>query len=161
MANTRVQLGTGSITPHFSNEKKNYCNQWNNTGIIVNKTYYVRAMVERYGFTYMVGNDSICSPIEGIFVHYMFERYENWEIGMLAGGYAYEQNNWDDHARDTPSGIDAPDPVRTKFGGRDVVPVLALEVNFDLVRGDRWAVKVNNMFTPVIFNHSIAFEYAF
>jgi hypothetical protein len=33
----QLQLGFGSITPHFSETKKNYCNQWNNTGLIVNK----------------------------------------------------------------------------------------------------------------------------
>ena len=44
-----LQFGTGSITPHFVTRKKSYCNQWNNTGIIVNKTYYIRMLHEKYG----------------------------------------------------------------------------------------------------------------
>jgi hypothetical protein len=156
-----LQLGTGSITPHFGNSKKNYCNQWNDTGIIVNKTYYVRYQSSNLGITYMVGNDSICSPIEGIFFHWVYERYEDWEVGVVFGGYAYEQNNWDKHAEKTPSDIDAPEPIHTKFGGRDVVPVLAIDVGVHLIRGVGWSLKLNNFFTPVIFNHSLALEWQF
>ena len=65
-----VQLGFGGLTPHFGSSKKNYCNQWNNTGIIANKSYYLRYMLNGVGITYMRGNDSICSDIEGIFLHY-------------------------------------------------------------------------------------------
>jgi hypothetical protein len=156
-----VQLGFGSLTPHFSSSKKNYCNQWNNTGIIVNKTYYLRVVGEKFGMSYLVGNDSICSEIEGLLIHYMLERYEYVDVGISFGGYAYNANNWTEHAKKTPSGIDAPEPLHTKIGDKDVVPVLALDVGIHLIKSDVWSLKLNNLLTPVIFNHSIAFEYRF
>ena len=103
-----VQLGFGGLTPHFVDQKKNYCNQWNDTGIIANKSYYLRVMGETYGLTYMQGNDSICSYIEGLFVHYLFEKSEWYDMGITAGGYSFIEENWEEHARDTPNSIAAP-----------------------------------------------------
>ncbi|MCO4755384.1 MAG: hypothetical protein KC478_12955 [Bacteriovoracaceae bacterium] len=157
-----IQLGFGSLTPHFGDgEKKNYCNQWNNTGIIANKTYYLRLTAKRLGMTYMRGNDSICSDIEGLFVHYIFIADKWWEMGMTVGGYSFEMKNWKEYAEKTPSGVASPTPVHTKFGSKDIVPVLALDVAIHLIRGDRWSLKLNNQFTPIIWNHSLAYEYRF
>jgi hypothetical protein len=156
-----LQLGFGSLTPHFSDSKKNYCNQWNNTGIIANKTYYLRYLHGDYGLTYMIGNDSICSEIEGVFFHYLFVRTDYTETGITVGGYAFNEENWDEHAQKTPSGIDAPEPVQIDYFGREIVPVLALDFAVHLIRKERWSLKLNNLFTPIIFNHSLAFEYRF
>lgn len=156
-----LQLGFGGLTPHFSSSKKNYCNQWNDTGIIVNKSYYLRVVGEVYGLTYLQGNDSICSPIEGMFLHYYFSRSDIWDIGATIGGYSFEMSNWKKHAEKTPSGIEAPGPVHTVINGRYVVPILALELDLHLIRRDRWSLKLNNLLTPIIFNHSIAYEYRF
>lgn len=160
-SNSTLQLGTGSLTPHFTSSKKNYCNQWNNTGIIANKTYYIRYLLGNIGLTYMQGNDSICSEIEGLFFHYIFSYGEIIDTGVTFGGYAYHQKNWDEHAKKTPSDIDAPAPVRTDYFGRDIVPMLALDVGIHIVRRNNWSVKINNLLTPIIFNHSLAFEYRF
>lgn len=156
-----VQLGAGSLTPHFTKNKKNYCNQWNNTGIIVNKTYYVRFMANQVGFSYMRGNDSICSSIEGMFLHYIWDKGEWNEFGMTIGGYSFEMSNWKKHANDTPEDIEAPAPVWTRIENRYIVPVLAIDYAIHLIRRDNWSLKLNNLFTPVIFNHSLAFEYRF
>jgi hypothetical protein len=156
-----LQLGFGGLTPHFGSSKKNYCNQWNNTGIIVNKSYYLRYMVGGIGFTYMRGNDSICSDIEGIFLHYVFQGDDWIEYGVTFGGYAFDEGNWIDHARKTPSGIDAPEPVQVDYFGRTIVPVLALDVGIHLIKRDNWSLKLNNLFTPVIFNHSLALDFRF
>ncbi len=118
-------------------------------------------MHEGFGVTYMQGEDSICSPIEGLFFHYTLERTDWIETGIMAGGYAFNQKNWEAHEAATPEALDAPEPVRTKYFGRDVVPVLALDVGIHLIRKDNWSLKLNNFFTPVIFNHSIAWEYRF
>jgi hypothetical protein len=156
-----LQLGFGSLTPHFGSSKKNYCNQWNNTGIIVNKTYYLRFVGEKFGMTYLTGHDSICSDINGLLFHYNLERYEYVDVGLSIGGYSYNEENWREHAKKTPSGIDAPEPVHIKVGDRDVVPVLALDVGIYLIKGEVFSLKLNNLLTPVIFNHSLAFEYRF
>lgn len=141
--------------------QKNYCNQWNNTGIIVNKTYYVRILFGTMGITYLRGNDSICSEIEGIFINYTLSEGEVIDLSVLAGGYAYNKTNWVEHAKKTPSDIEAPAPVSAKYFGRDIVPVLALEVSVHLIRREHWSLKLNNQLTPVITNHSLAYEYRF
>ena len=156
-----MQLGLGSLTPHFSGNKRNFCNQWNNTGIIVNKTYYLALFSDEFGFTYLRGNDSICSDIEGLFFQYLFRKGKWNDFGITVGGYAFNQSNWDEHAKKTPSGIAAPDPVAIDYFGRSVVPVLALSWGIHLIRSEKWSLKLNNLFTPVIFNHSIAYEYRF
>ena len=160
-AETSLQLGFGSLTPHFVEGKRNYCNQWNNTGVIANRTVYTRIMNDGIGFTYMQGEDSICSPIEGLFFHYIFSDDGWWTYGLTLGGYSYIPQNWIDHANETPEAIDAPAPVRIDYFGRDIVPVLAFDVSIRIVKGKNWAVKLNNLFTPIIFNHSIAFELMF
>tara|TARA_Y100001936_G_C16076667_1_gene674492 strand:- start:1321 stop:1848 length:528 start_codon:yes stop_codon:yes gene_type:complete len=157
-----VQLGTGGLTPHINKgEKLNYCNQWNNTGIIANKSYYLRFSAGRWGLTYMQGNDSICSDIEGLFVHYLFTADRWWETGLTIGGYSFEMSNWKEYVQKTPSGVSAPTPVHTKWGNKDIVPVLGLEVAIHLIRSDKWSLKLNNLFTPFIFNHSLAMERRF
>jgi hypothetical protein len=158
---SNIQLGFGGFTPHFGSTKKNYCNQWNNTGIIVNKSYSLRVMGETYGFTYLVGNDSICSDIEGILFHFILEKDEWIEYGITVGGYAYDEGNWVEHAEKTPDGIDAPEPVQFEYFGRRIVPMLALDVGVQLIKRDNWSLLLRNLFTPVIFNHSLAVEYRF
>lgn len=160
-AASSLQLGTGSLTPHFSKNKKSYCNQWNNTGIIVNKTYYIRYTVNDIGITYLRGNDSICSPIEGMFLHFLTGGTKWIEYGVTIGGYSFEMSNWEKHALDTPSDIEAPGPVWTKINNRYIVPVLALDIAVHLIRRDNWSLKLNNLLTPFIFNHSLAYEYRF
>ena len=156
-----LQFGFGGLTPHISTTKKNYCNQWNNSGIIANKSYYIRIMSNGLGLTYMQGNDSICSEIEGIFLHYTFSATDWIETGLLIGGYAFNQQNWNDHKESTPSGITAPQPVQMDYFGREVVPVVALDVSIHLVRKESFSFKLNNFFTPIISNHSLAFEFRF
>lgn len=157
-----LQLGAGGITPHFSTSKKNYCNQWNNTSIIANKSYYLRAEFgKHWGFTYLKGEDSICSPIDGLFIHYMFKRTKLVDVGITVGGYEYDTKNWDKHAEETPADIDAPSTLLADVNGKDVVPILALDVGLHLIRRKSWSLKLNNIFTPIIFNHSLAYEYRF
>lgn len=156
-----IQIGFGGLTPHIAKSKLNYCNQWNNTGIIANKSYYLRYIGDVFGFTYLTGDDSICSPVEGFFLSYNLSRGEYIDVGILAGGYSYVPENWDDHARNTPSGISAPDPVNVKIGNNDFIPMLALDIGLYLIKGASWSLKLNNIFTPVIFNHSLAIEYRF
>lgn len=156
-----LQIGFGSITPHITTTKKNYCNQWNNSGVIVNKTYYLSYYVDNIGFTYLTGDDSICSKIEGLFFHYFFSQQDWVEYGITLGGYSYNQTNWDNYAEKTPSGIDAPSPVSIDYFGREVVPVVALSVNFVLVKRGSFELKLNNLLTPIITNHSLGFNFYF
>ena len=160
-ANTYIQLGAGGVTPHFGSEKRDYCNQWNNTGVIFNRSQYIRFMSGGIGFTYMQGHDSICSVVEGLLFHYNLKSTDFFELGMTFGGYAYSQDSWDAYALSVPIETAAPEPTHFKYFGRDMVPVLALDLGIHLIKGENWSLKLNNLFTPIIFNHSIAWEYRF
>lgn len=154
-------LGFGGFTPHFSRSKKNYCNQWNNTGIIANRSYYARFQIRGVGFTYLNGHDSICSQIEGLIFHNVFSSSEYFDFAMVVGGYTYNPTNWEQHEEETPEGIDAPSPVSFPAFGRMVVPVLALGMDVHMIRRDTWSLKLVNILTPIITNHSIMIEWRF
>jgi hypothetical protein len=121
----------------------------------------MKLAVDPIGITYMQGNDSICSPIEGVFVHYTLKRYQFIDTELVLGGYSYIRENWEEHAEETPGDIAPPELVHTDFGDKSIVPVLALGVSVHLVRRESWSVLLNNLFTPIIWNHSLAFELRF
>ena len=156
-----VGLGTGGLTPHFTQVKKNYCNQWNNSGVIANRSYYARIQLYDHGVSYLIGDDSICSRIEGMLYNYTFRHYEYMDVSMMMGGYTYIARNWKKHEEETPSGIDAPQPVSFNAFGTMVVPVLALGVELHLIKGEYSSLKLMNILTPIITNHSLMFEYRF
>ncbi|MDA8792620.1 hypothetical protein N9N67_05205 [Bacteriovoracaceae bacterium] len=154
-------LGFGGFTPHFTKTKKNYCNQWNNTGIIANRSYYSRFQIRGVGVTYINGHDSICSQIEGLIFHSVFSSSESFDFSMVIGGYTYDPRNWERYKEKTPEGIDAPSPVSVEAFGRMVVPVLALGVDVHMIRRDTWSLKLVNILTPIITNHSLMIEWRF
>ena len=157
-----VNLGAGGLTPHYSFEgKKSYCNQWNNTGAIFNRTQYITLGVGRFSLTYMKGEDSICSPIEGGFFRYDFIQKKYYEWGVVLGGYGYKEENWLRHKEETDPSIKSPEPVSIRLNGDRFVPVLALSFNVHLIRGKRASLKLNNLFAVFISNHSLAWEYRF
>jgi hypothetical protein len=121
----------------------------------------MRITANQIGITYMQGNDSICSPIEGLFLHYIWTKETWYELGMTFGGYSFEMSSWEEYQEETPEGLAAPEPVWTRVDGKYVVPVLALDVAVHLIRRDNWSLKLNNLFTPIIFSHSLAWEYRF
>src|SRR5262245_15737807 len=85
---TGFQLGVGGITPHYGVGPgfHNYCNQIGQSNVIYNRTYYVRVEGKRDAFTYLIGYDSICSPVEGLF--YTLKAYEGkwFGFGFTVGG---------------------------------------------------------------------------
>ncbi len=158
---TTIMLGAGGVTPHITNSKKYYCNQWNDTGIIFNRIYYARLGINDHSVTVMQGEDSICSSITGFFYGYTFARYEYHEFGLVAGGYSFKQENWDANAVNTPPGFDRVDLVSVDILGLEFVPILGIEWSVHLIRGKSWSLKLNNILTPIITNHSLALELRF
>lgn len=157
-----IGIGAGGLTPHFVSSKRDYCNQWNDTGIIANKSTYLTIASGKYMVTFMKGNDSICSDIEGMFITWGFKFEERMDMGIIFGGYGYIQENWDAHALTTPDGVSAPTPVTIKIGNERFVPVLGLQVGLHLIKSSSgWSLILNNILTPVIFNHSLMLQWRF
>ncbi|MGK0366958.1 MAG: hypothetical protein ACI9QD_000089, partial [Thermoproteota archaeon] len=80
---------------------------------------------------------------------------------VVFGGYDYIQENWDNHAANAPTNVDAPTPVTIVLFGERFVPVFGLSINFHLIKSERWSLISSNMITPVIFNHSLMLQYRF
>ncbi|MBL7664102.1 MAG: hypothetical protein JNM93_03125 [Bacteriovoracaceae bacterium] len=156
-----LMYGAGGLTPHVTNSKKNYCNQWNDTGIIFNRTQYIRLGISRHALTYMQGEDSICSPIEGVFYSYGFAYTKYVEFTFIMGGYSFVEENWDARNENKPNGYDTVDLVAVNIDGFEFVPILGIEVGVHLIRRNMWSLKLNNVLTPIITNHSLAVEMRF
>jgi hypothetical protein len=157
-----IGLGSGGLTPHFGKSKKNYCNQWNDSGIIYNRSRYIMIAKGNWAFTAFEGEDSICSPIDGFFFSYGFHFRERMDFSVIFGRYLYNQQNWKDHAARTPDDVRAPSPFTASIDGHRFIPVVGLQVGIHLVRSNTgWSLVLNNVLTPVITNHSLMLQMRF
>jgi hypothetical protein len=156
------QVGYGSITPHFTGPGfKNYCNQIGHSNVILNPTYYVRAEGQRDAFTAMMGKDSICSNIEGLFYSYKFLETKWVTMALMVGGYHFYMNHWKDEVDNTPKDRKPVTPVYTKIGNFYFVPMGAFEFDLALFHSGSWSLNFNSIFTPIIFNHSLSLKKTF
>ena len=160
---TGFQLGAGGITPHYDTKPgyHNYCNQYGHSGVIHNRTYYLRVEGQRDAFTAMVGQDSICSPIEGFF--YSYKVYEGRWFGfaIIAGGYHFQMKNWELHTQNTPSTVVPPSPIYSKERGFYFVPIIAPEFSFGLLHLGSWSLNLNSIVTPYISNFTLSLKKRF
>jgi hypothetical protein len=157
-----IGLGSGGLTPHFGKTKKNYCNQWNDSGIIYNQSHYITIASGNWAFTAFEGEDSICSPIDGFMFHYGLHFRERMDVSFIFGRYLYNHDNWVEHARNTPEDIDAPAPVRASIDGHRFIPVVGIQVGLHLIRSrSGFSLVLNNVLTPVITNHSLMMQMRF
>ncbi len=156
-----IGIGQGGLTPHYTSVKKNYCNQWNDSGVIFNKSTYVTFGKGEWMFSIMNGNDSICSPIKGFFAAWGFYFSERWDMSVVMGGYEYDQDEWDEYEAKNNTGVTTPTPTRIALNDFTFAPVLALGIRFHLIRGESWSLLLNNLITPIISNHSLMLEWRF
>jgi hypothetical protein len=157
-----IGVGAGGLTPHFGKTKKNYCNQWNDSGVIYNQSRYITVAHGRWAFTAFEGEDSICSPIDGFFFHYGVYFRERLDVSVILGRYLYNHDNWVEHALKTPEDIEAPSPVRASIDGHRFIPVVGIQIGLHLIRSrSGFSLVLNNVLTPVITNHSLMLQMRF
>jgi hypothetical protein len=157
-----IGIGAGGITPHFVSGKRDYCNQWNDTGIITNKSRYITLASGRWMMTIAEGEDSICSKIQGLMFTWGFKFEERLDVGIVFGGYNYIQKNWTAHELKAPDGVDSPTPFTIRIGKERFVPIGGIQVGLHLIRSaDGWSLILNNILTPIVFNHSLMVQYRF
>lgn len=157
------QIGVGGFTPHYAIGPgvHDYCNQIGESDVIYNRIYYVRVEGQRDALTYMVGYDSICSPIQGAFYTYKVYEGKWFGFGLTAGGYRFNMPNWIYEENHVPANEYKVTPVYTKVGNEYFVPVLAAEFNFALVHADTWSIWFNALVTPIISNLSLSLKKTF
>jgi hypothetical protein len=156
-----IGIGQGGLTPHYTSLKKNYCNQWNDSGVIYNKSTYITVGKGNWMVSIVNGNDSICSPIKGMFVSWGFFFRDRWDMSVVFGAYEYDQDEWDKHDAENQTGIQSPTPTRIAFNDFTIAPVLALGIRLHLIKGESWSLILNNLITPIITNHSLMVEWRF
>jgi hypothetical protein len=157
------QIGAGGITPHYSLKPgyHSFCNQYGHSNVIHNGTYYLRGEGNRDAFTAMVGQDSICSPIQGLFYTYKIYEGKWFGFALTAGGYHFNMKNWNIHEDNTPDNVISPTPVYTKIRGYYLVPIVAPEFNLGLVHEGSWSLNLNAIVAPIISNLSLSLKKRF
>lgn len=157
------QLGFGGLTPHYGVGPgyHNYCEQIRESDTIYNRTYYARVESEKNALTYMIGYDSICSPVQGLFYTYKVYEGKWFGFGLTAGGYRFNMQNWIYEEYNVPPNKIGVTPIYTKLGTGYFVPVLAAELNFGLFHAGTWSLWLNALVTPVISNISISLKKTF
>jgi len=88
------------------------------------------------------GLNSIGLPMTGL-AYSIGLRDWNSQLGVVLGGYIQDSNEF--RKRDIDPGV-----------GGDVMPVVGIEYNYKWYISKDEFIKLNNLFTPIITNHSIA-----
>lgn len=161
---TGFQVGAGGLTPHYNVGPglHNYCNQIGHSNTIFNRTFYIRLETQRVALTGMKGQDSICSPIEGLFFTYKVFEGKWFGFGFDIGGYRFNMANWDARAANTPADMVVVRPIYTLLGKNFYfVPIIAPEFNIGLVHVGTWSLMFNAIVTPIISNLSFSLKKTF
>lgn len=160
---TGFQVGFGGLTPHYDVGPgfHNYCHQIGHSNAILNPIYYLRVEGQRDAVTAFLGEDSICSHIEGGF--YTLKAYEGkwFGFGFTFGGYHFYMNHWITEENNTPPNKVPVYPVYSKIGNFYFVPLVAPEFNFGLLHAGTWGLFVNAIVTPIISNVSVSLKKTF
>ena len=156
-AEETTTLKLGSLTPHYSRTASDKFDHKTSLGkqIILNPLYAIRhtEYLNDYYLAqeFFFGEDSIGSPIAGIgFAKGVYNKVG--ELGLVGGTYVSNTKTWD-RAQVETLGV----PV----GSHKLVPVMGVEANLNLFRIGELQIKLNNLITPVLSNHTIGVSWAF
>jgi len=161
------EIGAGALTDHVNvgPGDHNYCNQIGTSDWINNPLFFLRVEGKVNAFTAMVGEDSICSPIQGLF--YSYKLYESKWLGLsfIMGGYHFDYQNWLNEENNVPPGKVGVSPVYTTIGKTFyIVPVGGIEVDIGLYHWgyhDTWSLNLNTILTPLIIPTTISLKKTF
>jgi hypothetical protein len=165
-AGSAIGFGFGAITAHVNVGPgyKNYCNQIEKSDVILNNVAFLRVEGKTNVITAMLGEDSICSPIQGLFYNYKFVDTKWFGLSWIIGGYHFDYDNWLYEENHIPPGRVAVSPVYTKIGTFYFVPVGGLEMDIGLFHWgarENWSLNFNAILTPVIIPMTLSFKYSF
>ena len=137
----------GGVTPHLkSPTNENLCGEIGaGSKIIFNKTNSYRAEGESFGGGALVGENSYCEPIWGATTFYKLYKTNKVQIKGTVGFY-----HFDNKCFDLSEGAYFAHVNNFYF-----VPVAGLEINFNLYDSKSYHVKMINLITPIISNHSV------
>ncbi len=149
-----VEILGGGLTYHFvANSPSRFSNKISSDGrLISNLTYGLGVAYTDFVNSFYIavhlfqGNNSVNQPINGGTLSIdAITKY--CDVGFVVG--AYVQNDYDFIS----AGIA---PFSITSGANAIVPIIGLEINPKFAFGDRYYVKLNNIITPIITNHSLS-----
>jgi hypothetical protein len=137
----------GGITPHISRQpNQEFCNEIKaGSGVIFNQTYSYRYNKDDVGGGALVGENSYCKPIWGATSYYRMYKNNVVQIQGTAGFYHFDATK-DEYAGGS---------FFAHVGDFYFVPIVGVEINLNLYQARNFNVKMVNLITPVISNHSI------
>jgi hypothetical protein len=159
-------FGVGAVTAHINVGPgfHNYCNQIEKSDVITNNLAFFRVEGQTHVFTAMIGEDSICSPIQGAFYSYKIYESKWFGLAFIAGGYHFDYNNWVTEENNVPAGKVAVSPVYTTIGKTFYfVPVGGIEMDIGLYHWDhdKWSLNFNAILTPIIIPMTLSLKRTF
>lgn len=137
----------GGVTPHIkSPPNNNLCNQIiPNSGVIFTRLHSYRFEKENFGAGALVGENSYCQEIWGATSYYKLYQNRNLQIHSTVGFYHFDAKGFDF----------AQGSYFAKIDNFYFVPVAGVEVNLNLYQSKDFQIKMVNLLTPIVFNHSV------
>jgi len=151
------EVVVGSYTYHVVNNgsvSKKYSRKVTDDGRLINNNLlgYRRTDILGNGSFYIsksvfVGENSITEPIFGGSLS-LGQRHHNLFYGGVLGLYIQDYKAYEER------GIE---PFSIGRGRMSVVPIFGGELNYQINLGKKYFMKLNNVITPVLTNHSVSF----
>ena len=141
----------GGVTPHIkSPPNNNLCGEiGEGSGIIFNKTNSYRVEDNNFGGGALVGENSYCQPIWGATAFYNMYSSRNVQIHGTVGFYHFDAKGFDF----------SEGAYFAHINNFYFVPIAGIEVNFNIYDSKSYHIKMMNLITPVISNHSVAINF--
>ena len=141
----------GGVTPHLvPPPNNNLCGEIGaGSGIIFNKTNSYRIEEGNFGGGALVGENSYCQPIWGATAFYNIHNSRSVQINATVGFYHFDTKGFDFSEGAYFAHVD----------NFYFVPIAGIEVNFNIYDSKSYHIKMMNLITPVISNHSVAINF--
>lgn len=154
-----IELLYGSYTYHLivtGGVERHFVNKVSNDGKLINNALYGIRFNERFDNSYRVytlfhGENTIGEPMRG-FSYSSLKMLKYVDLGFIIGAYMQDNDKY------VQKGIDN---FRLTNGPNGLVPIIGLEVNMPVMLSRTIYLKLNNIITPILTNHSLSFGKTF
>lgn len=161
-ADTALEIsGPNALTYHVVTADtvapQRFANKISGDGRLIDNHEYAVSLITSdkdffHSETLFVGQDSVGGPMEGAMWEYGIVR-GNWQIGIAAGAYIQDENNWINAKVDSFK--------MTQIGSTDVVPVIGVAVNYKIPLSDKVYLNINNVISAIITNTTVSVGWNF
>lgn len=151
-AASEFEMGAGSITAHFWNNKvcgPRYENKLNERGLIANQLNSFSLINKNIKHSLFIGQNSVGELMTGYSVTNYTYKTKSIRFGFFAGAYYQDTNEF----------IERGLYLNSPLG--DIVPVVGAELGITVYKHKNLSVGINNNVTPILSIHSLFFNISF